>query len=379
MLALEIVFWVCVALLVHTHVGYPLTLWLLTRLLSREAPPAASGDPPEPLPAVSLIIAAHDEEQVIGRKVRDSLGLEYPRKKLQVIVASDGSGDRTVALARDAGADVVLDLPRMGKLAAQNTASNRATGELLVFSDANATWAPAALRRLVAAFADPKVGYACGKVRFLDPGGSNVEGAYWSYELGMRELESRLAGVTAGNGAIYAVRRDAYRELPASRSHDLSFPFELTKAGWRAVYVPMALAKEKLVATLEGEFERKRRMMRGLWDIVVRDGMASPRGYTPLYAYEIVSHRLLRYLSPLLHVVAFAANLALLGQGWVYAVTLAIQLAVLAAAALAGVLPLAPLRLARYYVLVTASIAAGLWDRLRLGPPGAWQKAEGTR
>jgi hypothetical protein len=145
------------------------------------------------------------------------------------------------------------------------------------------------------------------------------------------------------------------------------------------VNAPRARAEEKLVATTEGEFARKRRMMRGLFDEVVGDGMLSPRGYRPLYAFQIASHRLLRYLSPALHVIALAANIALLGQGTIYVITLALQLALLAAAALAGVLPLRPLLIARYYVLVTASIAAGLWDRIRLGTPGAWERAEGTR
>ena len=134
-----------------------------------------------------------------------------------------------------------------------------------------------------------------------------------------------------------------------------------------------------MVPTLEGEFARKRRMMVGLWDIVVGEGMLSPRGYPPLYAFEIASHRLLRYATPLLHLVALVANVALLGQGWVYVVTLTAQLALLAAALLGRLLPLAPLRIARYYVLTTASIAAGLWDRIRHGAPGAWEKAEGTR
>ena len=134
-----------------------------------------------------------------------------------------------------------------------------------------------------------------------------------------------------------------------------------------------------MVATTEGEFARKRRMMRGIWDEVVGDGMLSPRGYGPLYAWQIASHRVLRYATPLLHLVAFAANIALVGESALYVVTLACQLALLAAAALAGTVPLRPLRLARYYVLTTASIAAGLWDRIRLGTPGAWEKAEGTR
>ena len=127
---------------------------------------------------------------------------------------------------------------------------------------------------------------------------ANEEGAYWRYEMAVRELESGLGGVTAGNGAIYATRRDSYLVLDPSRSHDLSFPFELTKRGWRAVYAPDAVAEEKMVPTIEGEFARKRRMMSGLWDIVLADGMLSPRGYEPIYAFEIYSHRALRYASP---------------------------------------------------------------------------------
>jgi hypothetical protein len=107
--------------------------------------------------------------------------------------------------------------------------------------------------------------------------------------------------------------------------------------------------------------------------------MLAPRGYPPLFAFELVSHRLLRYLSPLLHLVAFAANVALLGQGWIYTAAFAAQLALIAAALLGRWLPLAPLRIARYYVMTTASIAAGLWDRARHGAPGRWEKAEGTR
>jgi cellulose synthase/poly-beta-1,6-N-acetylglucosamine synthase-like glycosyltransferase len=374
MLAVEIAFWASVALLVHTHVTYPAALWALSGLRGRPG----DRDPGAELPVVSLIVAAHDEEAMIARKVHDALALDYPRDRLEVIVASDGSTDRTVELAREAGADRVLDLDRGGKLAAQNAAVAEAKGDVLAFSDANAFWSPNALRRLVEPFADPRVGYVCGQVRFTD-GEANEEGAYWRYELAVRELESRLGGVTAGNGAIYATRRDAYIVLDASRSHDLSFPFELTKRGWRAVYAPDALAEERMVPTIEGEFARKRRMMSGLWDIVLADGMLSPRGYEPIYAFEIYSHRALRYASPFLHLVALAANIALLGHGIVYTVTLGLQAALLVAAALGPIVPLRPFRLAYYYVSVTASIAAGLWDRLRGRIPRAWEKAEGTR
>jgi cellulose synthase/poly-beta-1,6-N-acetylglucosamine synthase-like glycosyltransferase len=374
MSAVAIVFWTAVGLLVYTHLGYPLWLAALARARPERPPPVL-----DLLPAVSLIVAAHDEEDVIEAKVANALALDYPRELLELIVASDGSSDGTVELARAAGADLVLDLERGGKVAAQNAAAERARGELLAFSDANATWSATALRELVTPFADPRVGYVCGQARFLDPGGSNQEGAYWRFELALRARESRLAGVTAGNGAIYAVRRAAYLPLGPASSHDLSFPFMLTKRGWRALYAPRAHSEERMVATIEGEFARKRRMMRGVYDEVVGDGMLSPRGYGLGYGFEILSHRVLRYASPFLHLIALAANLALLGEGAVYAVTLALQVALLAAAALAPVVPARPLRLARYYVLVTASIAAGLWDRIRLGTPGAWERAEGTR
>ncbi len=376
MIALALAFWICTALIVYTHLGYPIVLRALVAV--RRHPTLRPGTWDE-LPRVSLIVAAFDEEEVIAAKVAGALALDYPRERLELIVASDGSTDATAERARKAGADLVLDLPRGGKVTAQNAAVERASGEILAFSDANSVWAADALRHLIEPFADPAVGYVCGQVRFLGPGGDNLEGSYWRYEMGVRELESGLAGVTAGNGAIYAVRRDDYVPLLPAGSHDLSLPFLLAKRGRRSLYVPWAGAEEKMVPTLEGELARKRRMMVGIWDIVVGEGMLSPAGYPPLYAFEIVSHRLLRYASPFLHLIVLGTNVALLGQGWVYAVTLAAQASLLAAALLSRVLPLAALRAARYYLSTTASIALGLWDRLRHGASGTWDKAEGTR
>jgi cellulose synthase/poly-beta-1,6-N-acetylglucosamine synthase-like glycosyltransferase len=273
---------------------------------------------------------------------------------------------------------LILQLALLG-VAALNAAAEQAAGEILAFSDANSVWSRDALRRLVAPFADPGVGYVCGQVRFLDPDGNNLEGAYWRYEMAVREAESALGGVTAGNGAIYAVRRDAFIPLAPSGSHDLSFPFRLAKRRLRSLYEPGARAEEKMVPTIEGEFARKRRMMVGLWDIVVGEGMLSPRGYPPLFAFEVASHRLLRYLSPLLHLVAFVANLFLLGDGWFYDLAFVLQLAFIAAALLGRAVPIGPFRIARYYLLTTGSIALGLWDRMRGGAGGRWEKAAGTR
>ncbi|HEY7950790.1 MAG TPA: glycosyltransferase [Solirubrobacterales bacterium] len=373
---LAALFWVSAGLIVYTHLGYPLALRGLLALRRR---PTLEPGTWEELPRVSLIVAAYDEEEVIEAKVANALALGYPRERLELIVASDGSNDATAERARAAGADLVLELPRGGKIVAQNAAAERASGEILAFSDANSVWQPDALRHLLEPFADPAIGYACGQVRFLDSTGDNLEGAYWRYEMKVREMESALAGVTAGNGAIYAVRASAYVPLPPSGSHDLSFPFQLAKRGKRSLYVPWARAEEKMVPTMEGEFARKRRMMVGLWDIVVGERMISPRGYKSLYAFELFSHRLLRYLTPFLHPLAFVANLLLLDQGWVYVVTYGIQLVAIAAAILGGQFRIAPFRIARYYALTTLSIAAGLWDRFRHGRPAAWEKAPGTR
>jgi hypothetical protein len=212
---------------------------------------------------------------------------------------------------------------------------------------------------------------------------TNQEGVYWRYEMAVRAWESRLSSITAGNGAIYATRREAYLVVDPIMGHDLSFPFNLVKRGWRAVYVPQARATEPMVPSIEGELARKRRMMSHTWPIVLRGGMLDPRGYPPGYALMILSHRVLRYATPLLHVLAFLANIAIVAadgkRSALYVATLTLQVALFAAAGLGGVIRVRPLLVARYYVLTTASLALGLWDWLRHGTSASWEAAEGTR
>jgi cellulose synthase/poly-beta-1,6-N-acetylglucosamine synthase-like glycosyltransferase len=416
--ALEIIFWTSVALIAWTQIGYALLIVAVARIVApasgatlrtRERPHPKNEDPhlepsahgrarasevQQSLPMATLVIAAHDEQEVIGAKVENALALDYPRELLQVIVACDGCADATSTRAREAGADMVLELRRGGKIVAQDAAVERAQGEIIAFSDANALWEPDALRELVGAFEDPHVGYACGRVRFVQashpPGpiadgpqarATNQEGVYWRYEMALRARESLLGSITAGNGAIYATRRSSYIVVDPIMGHDLSLPFNMVKRGWRAVEVANARATEKMVPSIEGEWRRKRRMMSHTWPIVMRGGMLSPRGYTPSYTLMILSHRLLRYLTPFLHIFALAANAALVATGAsvLYTVTLVLQLALLAAAALARALPARGLLIARYYVLTTASPAAGLWDWLRHGTAPSWEAAEGTR
>ncbi len=257
----EILLWLSAALIVWTQIGYAIALAVLARVLGRGSESSSELHECD-LPTLTLIVAAHDEEAVIAGKVANALALDYPRERLELIVACDGCSDTTATQAREAGADLVLELPRGGKIRAQDAAVKRARGELVAFSDANSFWEPDAARILVGAFTDPCVGYACGAVSFVQgPGESNQEGVYWRYELGVRALESRLSSITAGNGAIYATRRDSYVFVDPIMGHDLSLPFNMVKRGLRAVYVPGARASERMVPTLGGEFARKRRMI----------------------------------------------------------------------------------------------------------------------
>jgi cellulose synthase/poly-beta-1,6-N-acetylglucosamine synthase-like glycosyltransferase len=363
-IALTIVFWVAAGLLLWTHALYPLVARVVARLRTRAVHRDDSA-----LPTVALIIAAYNEESVIERRVRNALALDYPGDLLEVVVTSDGSSDRTDELAATAGARVIRN-PRGGKIAAQNSAVRQTTGEILAFSDANATWAPDALRKLVRNFADPDVGYVCGRAQYTNEDGQNKEGVYWRYELALREDESRLHSITGGNGPIYAVRRSDYVEVDPRFGHDLSLPYLMVQRGRRAVYDPDAASFEKATPTNEAEYRRKVRMFEHCWAIVVEGKML--RRLPPLYLVEVLSHRHLRYASGVLHVIALGTNIALLGRGTVYSVTLGLQLGLLLAA-LAGV------GIARYYVLVTWATVVSLWNYARRGVPSTWEAAEGTR
>lgn len=385
MTALKILFWTTLALLIYAQLGYPLIWALLARLRRSRAPRRALAD--HPLPTVTLIIACHNEQAVIADKLENALALDYPPDRTEIVVASDGSTDRTVQIAREIARRnpriAVLDLPRSGKVRAQDRAVQRARGEVLAFSDANSLWDGSALRQLVKPFEEADVGYVCGEVRFLSQGGTSQEDLYWRYEMALRREESRLSSVTAGNGAIYATRRESYIQVDPRMGHDLSFPFNMVRRGRRALFAPDARASEKMVPTSAGEFRRKRRMMSHTWPILVRGGMLSLRGFTPLYAVQIYSHRLLRYLAPFLHLTLLTASLALVlaEAGIPYTVALLAQVGFLLLAVV-GALSKSRMRALAvpwYYLLVTVSIAAGLWDWLVHGTPAYWEKAEGTR
>jgi cellulose synthase/poly-beta-1,6-N-acetylglucosamine synthase-like glycosyltransferase len=361
--------WGSLGLVAWSYAGYPLAA-ALAGARRRYAAHADDSYAPD----AALVIAAHNEEPSIAETLERALDLDYPGR-LEVIVASDGSTDGTAgAVKRFANRGVrLLELPRGGKVAAQNAAVDATQAEMVAFGDANARWDPDALRLLARNLADPEVGYVCGRLVLEDGGGDNFEGAYWRFELWLREAESQCGSVTSGNGAIYAVRRSDFLRLGSERSHDLGFPFRLRRRGLRSVYEPAAVAREESLPTTDDEWPRKVRMLSRAWSEILTGGMLDPQGQPPGYFGALLSHRLLRYASGPLHLVILATSLRLAPRDGGARALLALQAGGLALA-LAGRrsrrVPLAGA--AWYYVVVNAASVAGLGRALSRGADATW-------
>jgi len=364
----KVLFWTSLGALAWTQVAYPLAAAMLARLRSR---PVRKSDV---LPRVSVIVAAHNEQDVIERRLDNLLALDYPPELLEIVVASDASTDQTdqiVARVAERESRVrLLPFPRGGKVAAQNRAVRETDAEILAFSDANAQWKPDALRKLVRNFGDPDVAYVCGGHFYEAADGSNREGTYWRWEAWLRRSESALGSITGGIGPIYAVRRSDYIDVDPRFGHDLALPYLMVQHGRRAVFEPDAVAWEKPSRDIEDEYRRKVRMFEHCWLIVLRGKMLRRLG--PTYFVEILSHRHLRYASGILHLILLGSSIALVREGLVYQIALGAQLLLLLAAAVG-------IGIARYYVLVTWATVVSLVRYLRFGVPAVWAKAEGTR
>jgi glycosyltransferase involved in cell wall biosynthesis len=305
-------FWLASALIGYTYAGFP-ALVLLRGLVRPRAYRRAPVTPP-----VSVVIAARNEEPVIGEKITNVLALEYPPERLELLVASDGSEDGTVAAAR-ARADArvrVLDLPRVGKAGALNAAVAAARGEILVFSDANSMLAADALRALIEPFADAQVGGVAGDQRYVvdgaEAGVAGGERRYWDFDRALKRAESRGGNVISATGAIYAVRRSLFRAVPDGVTDDFAVSTAVICQGSRLVFAPGAVAYEPVGASAGLEFGRKVRVMtRGLNGVLVRRELLDPRRHG-FYALQLLSHKVLRRLMavPLLVVAATATRLA---------------------------------------------------------------------
>jgi cellulose synthase/poly-beta-1,6-N-acetylglucosamine synthase-like glycosyltransferase len=379
---LEIPFWCLLALVGYTYVGYGLLITLLARVIPRAI---KSGNE---LPTITLLIAAYNEQEIIADKIRNSLKLDYPRDRLELVVVADGSDDRTAEIAGDFAADGVRCLhirPRHGKMAALRRALALTEGEVVVFSDANTWLEPGALRYLVAPFADPSVGCVAGEKRVQSAAGEGSgEGLYWRYESYLKSMDSRVHSVTGAAGELFAARR-AVLELPPDSAllDDFMISMLVARQGYRVVYEPSARAIETASPSLADDFERRARIgcggFQSMWWL---RGLLNPRH--GLLWFQYVSHRVLRWaVAPLALPLLVVLNILLLSR-WRYRVLLALQLTFYALAAIglsAATRGKRPKLLLTpgYFVLMNGATLMGLFRYVTRTQPAAWRKATRIR
>jgi len=314
---LEIFFWISGALVVYIYVGYPVLAWMLARLVGRPVRKAPI------LPRVTVLTAAHNEAEHVEATVRNKLAQDYPTELLDVIVISDGSTDATDEIVKGLGPRVSLirQSPRAGKTAALNLATDQAKGEILVFSDANSIYSPDAIRRLVENFAESDVGYVTGKMVYVNEDGSLVGdgcSAYMKYENWLRAQETRFGSVIGVDGGIDAIRKSLFVKMRPDQLPDFVLPLSVAGEGKRVVYDARALLKEAALSRHDAEYRMRVRVgLRALWALSDMRELLNPfrRG---LLAWQLVSHKLLRYLAFVPLLLLAGTSTVLIGSHAVY-------------------------------------------------------------
>jgi len=385
---MEFAFWTAICLIAYSYIGYYMFLnitYFIKSLKDEDVDISYSFE--DNYPKVSLIIAAYNEESVIEKKIRNTLQLKYPKDKLEIIIASDHSTDRTNEIVRryaDTGIILYVAQERKGKTNVQNEAVRIATGEILVFSDANAMWERHSLIRLVNNFANPKVGYVAGRLEYINRN-SNItsysESLYWKYDLLLRNFESKIYSITAGNGAIYAVRREDYEYVDPMYTHDLEFPHLMVEKGKLAIYDESAVAFEKAGETLQDEFKRKVRMFSRNWQRMLTNfNMFNPFKVGLLYSIFMVSHKLLRYFLPFLHIFLFISNILLISEPfYLHILYVHVLFYVLALIGFTTGTHNKLFYIPLYYVTFQYTTLLGFIKYITGGNKAYWEKAETTR
>lgn len=357
-----IVFYISLLLVFYVYAGYPLLAALAGSILRRVVEKA----PIEP--SVTILIAAYNEAEVIEATIANKLALDYPQEQLEIIVISDGSTDSTEEIVSSfAGKNVRLlrQEPRAGKTSALNMAVPLARGEIIVFSDANSLYAPDALHHLVANFADNKVGYVSGKMIYANPDGTPIGdgcSAYMKYENTLRSIETRIGSIVGVDGGIDAVRKTLYRPMNADQLPDFVQPLKVVEQGYRVVYEPEALLWEHSLKEPGDEYRMRVRVsLRALWALFDMRCLLGP-GINPVFAWQLWSHKVLRYLCFLFMIGAYVSNALLLDRSRYHVAFFALQSACYLSALLAPYLEKAGVcwrvvTFARYFLLLNVAAA----------------------
>ena len=313
MTLLIIIFWLSITGIIYPYIIYPFLLRLLVAI--RGSKPV---NYPNITPSVSLLIPAYNEGNIIGEKVRTSLNLYYPRDKLEVIVISDGSTDRTdeiLAGFNDQRLTIIRQREKKGKNQALNRAMRIAGGEIIVFTDANAIFAPNALAELVCPFGDPRIGCVVGKLHYENPKKNligNLETLYWSFDNLLKTWEGRLHSLIGANGPIFAIRHCLWEEVDDTVHEDFIIPIRIMRKGFYNIYRPEALAREESTSSAKQEFRRRTRIVWKGWVAIVRvlGGLIHP--FRGLLIFEILSRKAIKRLIWFFGIMLFLSNLFLL-------------------------------------------------------------------
>lgn len=387
MISIIVLYWIGVAFIFHAMIGYPLSLKIINKYVKKKNDYRDFGY----RPGVSVIIPAHNEEEVIEKKLQNLIGLNYPKNLLEIIIASDNSTDRTNQIVQefiDEHSDFNIKLyvvkERKGKTNAQNEAVKTANGEVLVFSDANAILHEDAIIHLVSSFTQDDIIYVTGKLIYvnnLDSITSEAEVNYWNYDLFMRKVESDVKTITAGNGAIYAIRKSEYVNFAPIRCHDGAMPSYAALNHKRAIFNDKAIAYEKAGTTSEDEFKRKVRMFRGGLKSLFTD----IRKYNPFeygwYSYFYFGHRACRRALFIFHIIALISNFIILQVSPIYVLTFIGQIAfyMLAIIKLLFGFTNKIFYYPYYYCMTLVAQIAGTYNQLTGKSKPFWEKAESTR
>jgi cellulose synthase/poly-beta-1,6-N-acetylglucosamine synthase-like glycosyltransferase len=379
----RVAFWLAAALLFYVYAGYPLLLALIGLFVRRNRSDAGY------TPRISVLIAAYNEEEAIERKIQQTLALEYPKEKLEVLVLSDCSTDRTDEIVKafpDNRVRLVRMPERRGKTFAQNVGVKEATGEVIIFSDATAIYHPKALLYLACNYHDSTVGAVSGRYQYFDPGEQSPTGlgsmAFWNYENLIKKMQSRIRTITGCCGCIYSVRKEAYTELPADIISDLVQPLQAIRKGYRVLFEDRALAYEETTQSTGEEFSMRVRVvtraMRGL--LSVSDLLKPWKFAWP--AFQLWSHKIMRWMVPLFLIVLLIANLALIDLPF-YKFTLAVQLFFYAAALLNILVPLhrqwKPLGIPLFFCTLNAAALVSMFEICRGRKYVTWQTVRARR
>jgi cellulose synthase/poly-beta-1,6-N-acetylglucosamine synthase-like glycosyltransferase len=362
-------FWGAVAVLFYVYVGYPLLLAAIGPLFRNRKPE------PDYFPMLSVLIAAYNEEASIGKKIEQTLALDYPADKLEILVLSDGSMDRTDEIVKsfqDPRVRLLRMEPRKGKTSAQNRAVPQAKGEVLVFSDATTVYHPMALRYLASNYRNPIVGAASGRYQYFDAEGGSPTGlgtiAFWNYENLIKTMQSRIRTISGCCGCIYSIRKCAYTPLPEDVISDLVQPLWVLQQGYRVVFEDRALAFEETTQSAGEEFSMRVRVVtRGIRGILSVKDVLKPWKF-PWVSIQLISHKILRWMVPFFLLILFASSVALTYQPF-YAVILALQLLFYASAFLSIAVPLhrrwKPLGIPMYFCLLNAAAFCSVIEVIR--------------